>query len=255
VSAVLTANDGLSAAPLRWPLSFTLAAALHVGAVLAAFHWHAAVPPAPPPPVVVTIERAPSHVVPPAPPRPIPPRPKHALVQPPARAPLEPPIVPRVLPARAPAVDVPPAPKVAALPHVEAPAPAIIAPAAIDVPLVAEAAPVATEAPRATVAPALPASNAVPAWQGLLLGRLERFKRYPSSAQFRRQQGVVYLRFSMDRHGNVVSAVIDKSSGFDILDAEALALIHRAAPLPPPPPEVDGDPIELVVPIQFFLNR
>ncbi|HEY5348231.1 MAG TPA: TonB family protein [Candidatus Lustribacter sp.] len=88
----------------------------------------------------------------------------------------------------------------------------------------------------------------------MLLARLQRFKRYPSFAQFRRQEGVVYLRFTMDRHGKVVSASIDKSSGFDALDQETLALIHRAEPLPPPPPEVPGDPIQLVVPIQFFLK-
>jgi protein TonB len=88
----------------------------------------------------------------------------------------------------------------------------------------------------------------------MLLGRLEQFKRYPYEAQYRRQQGVVYLRFDMDRHGKVLSAAIVKSSGFDALDQEALALIHRAEPLPPPPPEMAGDPIELTAPVQFFLK-
>ena len=32
------------------------------------------------------------------------------------------------------------------------------------------------------------------------------------------------------------------------------ALLARAQPLPPPPPEVTGDRIELRVPIQFFLR-
>ncbi len=59
------------------------------------------------------------------------------------------------------------------------------------------------------------------------------------------------LRFSMDRHGKVLSANIAQSSGFDTLDQEALALIHRAEPLPPPPDEIHGDPVELTVPLSI----
>jgi protein TonB len=83
---------------------------------------------------------------------------------------------------------------------------------------------------------------------------LEQFKRYPSTAQLRHQQGVAYLRFSLDRKGKALSASIDKSSGFSALDEETLALIHRAESLLPPPPEVTGDPIVVVVPVQFFLK-
>lgn len=109
----------------------------------------------------------------------------------------------------------------------------------------------------ATPAPsraAAPSSTAVPAWQRLLLSRLEQVKRYPSAAQFRREQGVATLRFTMDRHGRVLSARIEKSSGSDALDAETLALIRRAEPLPEPPPEVTGNSIELVVPVRFHLE-
>ncbi len=59
----------------------------------------------------------------------------------------------------------------------------------------------------------------------------------------------------MDRDGKVLSARIEKSSGYDLLDEETLALIERAQPLPKPPPDVAGNPIELVVPIEFFLHR
>ncbi len=91
-------------------------------------------------------------------------------------------------------------------------------------------------------------------WQGLLLARLEQFKRYPEEARSRGQQGVSCLRFTMDRDGHVLSARIEKSSGFDLLDKEALALIQRAQPLPKPPPEIQGERLELAVPIQFFLD-
>jgi protein TonB len=97
-------------------------------------------------------------------------------------------------------------------------------------------------------------SHAVPTWQGLLLARLSAVKRYPAAARFHHQQGVVLLRFSIDREGRVLSARIEKSSGVDSLDQETLALIQRAQPLPKPPAEMPGNPIVLVVPIEFSLT-
>ena len=109
----------------------------------------------------------------------------------------------------------------------------------------------AAPAPGASIAAP---SNAVPTWQGTLRAHLERHKRYPSAAQFRRQQGVTYVRFAMNRAGTVLWARLERGSGHDRLDDESLALMERAQPLPPPPPEVAGEPIEIVVPIQFFLK-
>jgi protein TonB len=98
-------------------------------------------------------------------------------------------------------------------------------------------------------------SNAAPTWQAQLLARLEEAKRYPEEARMHRWQGVAMLYFSMDRDGKVLSADIKQGSGYPVLDAEALALIQRAQPLPKPPAEVKGDPVQLVVPVEFFLKN
>jgi protein TonB len=87
-----------------------------------------------------------------------------------------------------------------------------------------------------------------------LLGHLERHKRYPYSAQRRREEGIVYLSFAMDRQGRVLSARIHKSSGYGALDSEVEAMIHRADPLPAPPPEIAKDVLRLVVPVRFTLR-
>jgi len=42
-----------------------------------------------------------------------------------------------------------------------------------------------------------------------------------------------------------------RSSGSNLLDRETLALVERAQPLPPPPPEVSGSQIAVVVPIRY----
>lgn len=94
-------------------------------------------------------------------------------------------------------------------------------------------------------------SDAVPNWKSQLVARLERYKRYPSEAQSRGERGVAQLAFSVDRSGGVHNARIVQSSGSSILDRETLTLVARAQPLPPPPPEVPGAQIPIVVPIRY----
>lgn len=97
-------------------------------------------------------------------------------------------------------------------------------------------------------------SNALPNWKSELVSRLERAKRYPSEAQSRGEQGVAQLAFSVDRGGGVHNARITHSSGSSTLDSATLALVERAAPLPPPPPEVAGSQIAISVPIRYNLR-
>jgi periplasmic protein TonB len=97
-------------------------------------------------------------------------------------------------------------------------------------------------------------SSAVPTWKSQMLALLERNKRYPESAQSRHQQGTARVFFSLDRQGRVVASRIVRSSGTDVLDEEALALLRRAQPFPPPPPELPGPRIDLTVPIRFNLK-
>jgi protein TonB len=112
-----------------------------------------------------------------------------------------------------------------------------------------------TTAPEAKPEPPAPQpSNAKPTWEGLVLGALNKVKRYPREAALRRQQGVPYIRFVIDREGKVLSSRIERSSGFRPLDDEAASLPRRAQPLPKPPAEVKGDNIELVVPVEFFMR-
>lgn len=88
-----------------------------------------------------------------------------------------------------------------------------------------------------------------------LLGHLQRYKRYPRAAQARGRQGVPYIRFTMNREGQVLASALERGSGHEALDAEALALVVRAQPLPTFPEELAGDTLEIVVPIEFRLRR
>jgi periplasmic protein TonB len=97
-------------------------------------------------------------------------------------------------------------------------------------------------------------SDAVPTWKSHILALLERNKRYPEAAQSRHQQGTAQVFFSLDRQGRVIDSRVVRSSGASALDEEALALLRRAQPFPPPPRELPGERVDLTVPIRFNLK-
>ncbi len=114
-----------------------------------------------------------------------------------------------------------------------------------------------TAAPRAIEAPPAAAlsANAEDTWEGRVLARLGTRKRYPATARARRDQGVVWVRITIDRKGRVLAVQMAQGSGSGALDREAMALPARAAPLPEPPKERPGETLELMVPIEFILPR
>lgn len=91
-------------------------------------------------------------------------------------------------------------------------------------------------------------------WQNQLQAHLERRKRYPRRARVRHQQGIPWVRFTMDRQGRVLEVKLHRASGVATLDREVVALVRRAEPLPKPPEEVTGDPLSMVVPVEFFIR-
>ena len=97
-------------------------------------------------------------------------------------------------------------------------------------------------------------SNALPTWQTKLVGQIGRQQRYPAAARAKQEQGITHLVFTIDRAGRLLECRVAASSGSSVLDAEALAMVKRAQPFPPPPPELRGEQIMLPVPISFSLK-
>jgi len=181
------------------------------------------------PPTTLTVTLLPATT--PQPPRPKPvarPRPVEQTVQ--ALAPT--PVVPIAAPVLLPAPQTP-------LPQ----------PAAADPQAVAPSPPAA-----AAASPQPPASHGPDKWEGRVLARLERFRRYPPDAEHARQQGIAYIRFRIDRSGHVLSASLERSSGIAALDQAAMETLHRADPLPQIPPD-RPDEIEITVPIEFSIRH
>jgi len=241
----------------RWSASLFIVLAMHGALALLMLSRRVGLEPAVAPPAAVMIDLAPlpAAALPEAPETP-PPLPEPAPVAEP-ELPLPP---PEPSPAPRPAVTLPalppqprPQPKSRPKPpdHVRPPQREVALPAPMP-PAVALPAP---SAPASSAPPPRAVAAARANWQAQLLGFLSRHKRYPRPAQEQRQQGTASLRFSVDRQGRVQSFHLDRSSGFPLLDEEVQALIQRAQPLPSPPPEIPGDRIELVVPVEFSLRR
>jgi protein TonB len=154
----------------------------------------------------------------------------------------------------------------AELPKDLAPPPRLVQPALVTAPppeVVIQTAPpppVTVSAPAPTpVAPTTAPKSPVAgegrdAFLGRLLAQLNRYKQYPRAARAAHIEGVVMLHFVMDADGKVVSFEIAKSSGRPLLDAEALALIQRAQPLPALPADFPTRTLDAVVPVEFALN-
>jgi protein TonB len=85
------------------------------------------------------------------------------------------------------------------------------------------------------------------------MARLERFRRYPTAARARRQEGIARLRVSVARDGSLLHLSLEHSSGVALLDQAALDTFRRAAPLPRVPDERSA-PVELLFPVEFFMR-
>jgi periplasmic protein TonB len=110
-------------------------------------------------------------------------------------------------------------------------------------------------ATRTTVEEQAAAPRVDPSWTGLLVKHLQQFKSYPVGARARNEQGVVLISINIGRDGHVLAHHIVRSSGFADLDAEAIAWVERAQPLPAFPASMSQAEIDdLEVPLRFVLR-
>jgi protein TonB len=76
--------------------------------------------------------------------------------------------------------------------------------------------------------------------RGLLISFFRRFRNqiegvwnYPREAIEKEQQGTLLLKITVDAKGNLLDVDLEKSSGSEILDYEAIQAVYRAAPFGP----------------------
>ncbi|MCK6389925.1 MAG: energy transducer TonB [Azonexus sp.] len=140
----------------------------------------------------------------------------------------------------------PPAIPVAVAP-VAPPAPAAMPTA------VASASPAAS--PAAPAAEAANQRDLLAAYRRQLGELFSRHQTYPRIAALRGWEGEVRVRLKVARKGSLIGIQLDRSSGFDVLDRHALAMLGDLPGLPALPEGLSSDELQLVVPISYKLNK
>lgn len=87
------------------------------------------------------------------------------------------------------------------------------------------------------------------AYNALVFGHLQRFKRYPQEAHG--AFGTAVVRFVLNRNGDVLDSAVTKSSGNAALDREALEILRRSSPFPPFPAAKPGARDTYIAPVNF----
>jgi len=183
-----------------------------------------------------------------APPRPVPPK-AAARPLPEAQHP--------VLSSTAPAVAAPRAAEAAAAPVPAAEAAAIPAASAPG-----PAAPRPAETQPAAVSPGAGAARAGSdadsgtrdQYRLALIVTARRYKRYPAQAMDRGWQGKVEIRLVIGASGTIQSSLITTSSGYEVLDNQALDMVKKAKPLTPIPAALRGREFTVDIPVIFDLQ-
>jgi len=96
-------------------------------------------------------------------------------------------------------------------------------------------------------------SNARDVYKNALWSSIAKHKKYPRIAQMRGWQGEVMLELSIDGNGKLLNKQITKSSGYNVLDEEALNIVEKAVPFDPPPEVLKGTRFTIKLGIPFKL--
>ena len=86
-----------------------------------------------------------------------------------------------------------------------------------------------------------------------LMAWLNTHKNYPKLAKKNKEQGIVKLKFTVTREGDISNASIHTSSGYQRLDQAAIQMLRAASPVPPIPNDLGRSTLTLVIPIEYSL--
>jgi TonB family protein len=85
--------------------------------------------------------------------------------------------------------------------------------------------------------------------------KISKIWSYPSQASERKKEGTTKVRFSLDKDGKLVKSIIISSSGYTLLDREALDVVRAAAPYEPFPININLSRLHILATFQYRLLK
>lgn len=84
---------------------------------------------------------------------------------------------------------------------------------------------------------------------------IQKFKLYPEEARRQGMEGETIIRVRIDRRGNIHHYLLERSTGYPLLDRAAIDMIRRSNPVPAVPNDYPpGDELEFLIPVNFRLQ-
>ncbi|MBU1121775.1 MAG: energy transducer TonB [Candidatus Omnitrophota bacterium] len=91
-------------------------------------------------------------------------------------------------------------------------------------------------------------------YQDMIKRKIQKARRYPQWAKQKGYQGSTYLKFTILKNGYIHDIRILQSSGYRILDEEALSTLIRAQPFPKIPKKIPFSKIHMEIYVVFQLS-
>jgi protein TonB len=88
-----------------------------------------------------------------------------------------------------------------------------------------------------------------------LIGAAPRYKRYPRVARENNWEGLVALRMAFSASGRVASLSVTKTSGYGVLDQQAMEMFKSAAAAVPVPPLLRGKEFAFDLAVTYYFTE
>ena len=89
------------------------------------------------------------------------------------------------------------------------------------------------------------------AYYGTLNTFLKKEKNYPRVAKRLKLEGTVWIEFTLNKKGEILKVYVLKSSGYSVLDEDALAWVQKMKKLPSPPSDLKWKKRAVRIPFNY----
>ncbi len=90
-----------------------------------------------------------------------------------------------------------------------------------------------------------------PEYLNLISQKVDSYISYPDEALENGWEGIARVNFTIDQDGQIKDIYIAESSGYPLLDAQAMFAIQDASPYPFPEDYTEGQEIEVTIPVSY----